>query len=539
MAVEFRMPKLGLTMEAGTIREWLAGDGDDVTGGRPVLLIETDKVETEVEASSSGRLHVTGEVGETYACGETIAWILAEGEAPPSGGDATAGAAPAAGGPEVASAADAATSRSAAAPGASAPSSDAPVTAAAGAGSSATTNGSGAAGVGAAEVRAGGADVANRAADGRLLASPYAKRMAADLGVELTRVVGTGPGGRITAADVEAADAAGDARSASAGTGAVGAAAPAAGGVTGGVTGDGAGVGAGVPATIAARQLADLVGVDLTQVAPSGADPRITRDDVAAHVRAALAELARLRAGGSGSSGAAPSSPPAGLTQTPTEVVPLTGMRGTIAQRMHASLAEMAQLTLFTDADMRAVVADRSARKAAGDEVVPGFTDYVIAAVAAALGEHPHVNSQITADGVAHLPDVHVGLAVALDGGLVVPVVRDTARRDLVELASETSRLATAARAGKLQLAEMEGGTFSVTALGMFGVDGFTPVINPPNTAILGVGRLRDEAEWTDDGIRRATKLTLSLTWDHRAFDGAPAAEFARSVVRHLAAVGA
>ena len=111
----------------------------------------------------------------------------------------------------------------------------------------------------------------------------------------------------------------------------------------------------------------------------------------------------------------------------------------------------------------------------------------------------------------------------------------DTPNLSLEQLAAETTRLASAARAGKLQLADLEGGTFSVTALGMFGVDGFTPIINAPNTAILGVGRLRDDVRFTAKGKARPTaRMTLSLTWDHRAFDGAPAAEFTRTVKRRL-----
>jgi pyruvate dehydrogenase E2 component (dihydrolipoamide acetyltransferase) len=126
-------------------------------------------------------------------------------------------------------------------------------------------------------------------------------------------------------------------------------------------------------------------------------------------------------------------------------------------------------------------------------------------------------------------------MAVALDGGLIVPVIRDTPNRDLSSLAAESSRLATAARDGALGLSEIEGGTFSVSTLGMFDVDGFTPVINPPNTAILGVGRLRDEVVLSDEGaVSKVTRLTLSLTWDHRAFDGAPAAAFCRSIVELL-----
>ena len=219
-------------------------------------------------------------------------------------------------------------------------------------------------------------------------------------------------------------------------------------------------------------------------------------------------------------------------SQTPTSVVPMRGMRGTIASRMHASLQQMAQLTLTMDADMDAVWADREARKARGN--APGFTDYVIAAAAQALRAHPMVNSQVTPDGIAVLPDVHVGMAVALDNGLVVPVVRQTDRLRLDAIAAETTRLAAAARAGKLTLEDMEGGTFSVTSLGMYGVDAFTPVINPPNAAILGVGRIRDDVAWSTEGFRRVRRMTLSLTWDHRVIDGAPAAEFCRTIVDHL-----
>jgi pyruvate dehydrogenase E2 component (dihydrolipoamide acetyltransferase) len=186
------------------------------------------------------------------------------------------------------------------------------------------------------------------------------------------------------------------------------------------------------------------------------------------------------------------------------------------------------------DAGLDAVVADRERRKAAG--AAPSFTDYVIAAAGRALVRHPVVNSQITDAGVALLPTVHVGMAVALDNGLIVPVIRDTVGLDLVELSVESTRLAEAARSGSLELGDLEGGTFSVSTLGMFGVDGFTPVINPPNTAILGVGRLRDDVVLDTDGRAATTKrLTLSLTWDHRAFDGAPAAAFCRTIVELLA----
>lgn len=459
MATEFLMPKLGLTMEEGTITEWFADDGASITAGAPLLRIETDKTETDVEAAANGRLHRVGQVGETFACGERIGWFLEEGE------DAPASAAPAA------VAAPAATV--AAAP----PPSAAPA--------AAVTH------------------------TGRVIASPLTKRLAGERNIDLRTVRGTGPGGRIVAADLDNLPAAGapplpappvsapPVRSAPTATGTA------------------------MPATAAARSLADLLGVDLAQVPIDPIEQRVTKDSVALHVRGLIA------GGAAASSAPAPTLLPA--LQEPTRTIRLGGIRGTIAKRMHESLRQMAQLTLFMDADLDAVVADRERRKESG--TAPSYTDYVIAAAARALGQHPLVNSQITDDGVALLPTAHVGMAVALDEGLIVPVIRDTASLDLTSLSLESSRLAAAARSGSLELPDLEGGTFSVSTLGMYGVDGFTPVINPPNTAILGVGRLRDDLVLTKKGkVRAHQRLTLSLTWDHRAFDGAPAAAFCKTI---------
>ena len=287
-------------------------------------------------------------------------------------------------------------------------------------------------------------------------------------------------------------------------------------------------------ATAAARQLADLLGIDLSQVPYDAQDGRITKDGVATYVRSRLSVP-------SPSTAPAPSavqqSALAPASQTPTSIKKISGMRGTIAKRMHSSLQEMAQLTLHMDADFDAIVKDRDDRKGAGGAAsLPGFTDYIIAATARALKLHPIVNSQVTAEGIALLPEIHVSMAVALDEGLIVPVIKNTTSLDLSSLASETKRLSGAARDGKLTLSELEGGTFSVSTLGMFGVDGFTPVINPPNTAILGVGRLRDDVVVNAKGkVSTVKRMTLSLTWDHRVFDGAPAAEFCKSIVDLLA----
>ena len=463
MATEFLMPKLGLTMEEGTILEWLIADGDAVEIGAAILRIETDKTETDVEAATSGRLHVVGRVGDTFACGERIGWLLAPGEEAPAGSAATAAVAPA--------------------PPAQAPSPSAVAV----------------------------APVAS-VVGGRVIASPLAKRLAAEQGIDLRRVRGTGPEGRIVAADLEDVTAPTAQRSAqqSSSTSSTGT----------------------WPATAAARQLADLLGIDITRVSLDPIDGYVTRESVARHVRELLASTTPTPASApTRTAAASPSLPPA--TQTPSSTVRLIGMRGTIAKRMRDSLTQMAQLTLFMDADLDAVVADRARRAAKGG--APSYTDYVIAAAARALVKHPIANSQITDDGVALLPIAHVGMAVALDGGLIVPVITNTATRDLSSLSAESSRLATAARAGSLQLTDLEGGTFSVSTLGMFGVDGFTPVINPPHTCILGVGRLRDDLVLDDNGVVAAKKrITLSLTWDHRAFDGAPAAAFCKSIVELL-----
>lgn len=331
---------------------------------------------------------------------------------------------------------------------------------------------------------------------GRLVASPNARRLAAERGIDLDLVVGSGPGGRIVSGDL-------DGRQSQVSAG-----------------GD-------VVASVAARNLADLLGVDLRAVPVDPVEARVTREGVALYVRRRLAASPVVEAP------AAPDAVEAPLLQVPTSTIRMSGMRGTIARRMHASLRDMAQLTLTMDADMDAVIADRDRRKSAG--AAPGFTDYIVAAAARALVQHPNVNSQVTSEGIALLPDVHVGLAVALDAGLIVPVVRHADRLSLDALSAETTRLADAARTGKLTPAELEGATFSVSALGMFGVDAFTPVINPPNAAILGVGRLRDDLVINEGQVSTVKRLTLSLTWDHRVLDGAPAASFCAAVVALLA----
>ena len=475
MSTEFIMPKLGLTMEEGTILEWLVEDGAEITAGMPVLRIETDKVESDVESPGSGRFHRLGTQGEAYPCGALIGYLLADGEEIPVSKSPTS-----------------ATPAVTASPTSSASPTSAPVS--------------------------------SVQRQGRQFASPNARRVAEELGIDINTVIGTGPDGRVVSEDVEEAHKNPQALRvvAVSAVATVATVAPI-------ISSNG-----NVLATAAARQLADLLGIDLSQVPYDAQDGRITKDGVATYVRSRLSVP-------SPSTAPAPSavqqSALAPASQTPTSIKKISGMRGTIAKRMHSSLQEMAQLTLHMDADFDAIVNDRDDRKGAGGTAsLPGFTDYIIAATARALKLHPIVNSQVTAEGIALLPEIHVSMAVALDEGLIVPVIKNTTSLDLSSLASETKRLSGAARDGKLTLSELEGGTFSVSTLGMFGVDGFTPVINPPNTAILGVGRLRDDVVVNAKGkVSTVKRMTLSLTWDHRVFDGAPAAEFCKSIVDLLA----
>ena len=482
------MPKLGLTMEEGTILEWLVEDGTEITQGMAVLRIETDKVESDVESPGAGRFHRVGNQGDTYPCGALIGYLLADGEEPPVAQviAPVAAATPAASAPVASSAPVAAVASSLAAP----------------------------------------------RREGRLFASPNARRVAKELGIDIETVVGSGPEGRITSEDVEEAHKnPGAPRVTNSSISAI--AVPPILSANGNVL-----------ATAAARQLAELLGVDLAQVPYDATDGRVTKDGVAAFVRAQLAgsrsPSTPATPAPSSTSTSTSTTVLAPASQTPTSIKKMSGMRGTIAKRMQSSLQDMAQLTLHMDADLDAIVEDRESRKNSGNNdssnSLPGFTDYVIAAAARALKLHPIVNSQVTAEGIALLPEIHVSMAVALPEGLIVPVIKNTTSLDLASLASETKRLSGAAREGKLGLGELEGGTFSVSTLGMFGVDGFTPVINPPNTAILGVGRLRDDVVVSKKGkVSTVKRMTLSLTWDHRVFDGAPAAEFCKSIVDLLA----
>jgi len=467
MPREIYLVKVGMSMTEGMVAEWYIPDGGSVKKGELVYALETEKVNLDVDAEYDGTVKHLVDVGVMLKPGDVVGYIFEAGEEIPAdlGG---AAAAPAA--------APAVEVEEEAAPEPVAAATPAPAVAQPATGS-----------------------------DGRIKSSPAARRLARELGVDYTQVAGTGPGGRIIEADVQAAADAGIARG-------VPAAAPAA-------------VAAEVKASPLAKRLAAEKGVDLTRVRGTGPGGRIVQADIEAAAGGAVP------AGAPAAARAQPAGPSAG------EVIPVRGMRKTIASRMHHSLQESAQLTMDMEAMMDDAVKVRNSlvEEWAADGVKPTYTDLVIRAVAKALQLHPLMNSQFTGDEIVLLEEINVGMAVALPEGLVVPVVRNVDQLSVKDLAVETSRLATAARDGSLGLDDYAGGTFTVTALGMYGVDSFTPIINEPQSGILGVNRIYDGLEWDGDKPVKTKKMNLSLTWDHRTLDGAPAAEFLVEVCKLLA----
>jgi len=267
------------------------------------------------------------------------------------------------------------------------------------------------------------------------------------------------------------------------------------------------------PATPAARRLARELGVDLAGVRGSGPGGRVVEADVRA-----LAERA-------------------GAPQAPSpRLEPITPMRRAIADRLRNSLAATAQLTLISEADVTDLTNKLEQRSAGQHPAL--LTAAVVRACAVALHSHPRLAARWTNRGLALPVDLDIGVAVALDEGLIVPVVRRADTEDLDALGAKIADLAERARTGQLAPAETEGGVFSVTNLGPWGVDAFTPLLNPPQTAILGMGRARPRPAVRDGAVVPRTLMTLSLTFDHQVVDGAPAAAFLAAVVGLLEAPG-
>jgi len=222
----------------------------------------------------------------------------------------------------------------------------------------------------------------------------------------------------------------------------------------------------------------------------------------------------------------------AGTAGSAAQVIPMKGMRKTIAERMQQSLQNSAQLSMDMLAGMDDAVSMRTQLlKEWEGEARPTYTDFVVKATAKALRLHPQMNSVFAPTGITLLDEIHIGIAVAVAEGLLVPVIRNADQLSLKEIAVESARLASSAREGSLGLDDYAGGTFTLSALGMYGVDSFTPIINQPQSGILGINRIFDGLAWDQDRPIKTKQMNLSLTWDHRVIDGAPAAEFLATVV--------
>ncbi len=332
--------------------------------------------------------------------------------------------------------------------------------------------------------------------------TPLARRVAKDHGIDLREVKGTGPGGRITDQDVR--------RTIASRLQPVPpySSAPATTAEKGPISGS---THASAPASVQveprARRLANQHGIDLSRAAGTGPGGRIMEGDVRQLVNSARTE------------------------QYQPQVIPMTGMRGAIARRMLQSLQTSAQLTLVSEADVTALVKQRESLIEQFDVT---YTDLLIRAAALALPKHPRLNAAVVGEEIHVLPEVNIGVAIALDDGLVVPVVRNTNRKTLSVIAAEVAEFVRRARSGKLTMAEITGGTFTITNLGGFGIDAFTPILNPPEAAILGVGRIVERLTRRDSDLVWRQTMVLSLTVDHRVVDGAPAAAFLRTLREFL-----
>ena len=449
MAITFGMPSLGHTMEKGKIIEWLKQEGDAVAKGEPLVVIETDKVITEVESPVDGVvLKIAVAAEEERPIGSPLVLLgsadeqLSEADIQQLLGD-DAAAAPAA--PPVP---------------APVPTPAAPPRAA--------------------------------AAGERVKISPIARKLCDELGIDPGTVTGTGPGGRITREDVQKAAQAAPAPVAA----------------------------ERVKISPVARKLCEEMGVDPASVTGTGPGGRITRDDV-------------LKAAEAAKAAPAPAAAPAAAGST----VPLRGMRGRVAERMFQSWNTIPRVTEVMLVDMNATVSFRQAMLVQWEQqygVRISLNDLITKAVAAALRRHPRLNATLV-DQEVHLHEsVNVGVAVNLDEGLIVPVIADADRKDLGQIARESRELAEKARAVPMRLSpdEVNNGTFTITNLGTTGIDLFTPIINPPQVAILGVGMVQRRPVVVGDALAIRPSVYLCLVFDHRAVDGVPAANFLQELQR-------
>jgi pyruvate dehydrogenase E2 component (dihydrolipoamide acetyltransferase) len=432
---EVILPKLGQTMEFGTIIEWLKQEGDPVQRGEVLFTVESDKATLEVESPGKGYLRkILVPAGEECPVLTVVALITKTSDEDISGYEV---------GPPATLATQEARQADEVVP---------------------------------AEVALATLAVPELAG-GRIFASPRARKLAWEKSVDLAQVGGSGPNGRIVERDVVAY------------------------------------LEAAPKITPVARRVAERMGVDLRAVTGTGLGGRITKADV---------EIA-----------AAPVAPvPAPIAPVQASVaaeVPMSGVRAVIARRMFEGHTTTAPVTLTMEVDATEFVALRERLKAVMVEELGfnlGYNDLLIKLIAHALRQFPYMNAQLDGDTIRRLGQVHVALAVDTDRGLLVPVIRDADRKGLTEVARELRDVIERVQTGAALPDELSGSTFTITNLGMFEIDAFTPIINLPEAAILGVGRIKARPVVVNGDLGVRQIMWLSLTFDHRLVDGAPAARF-------------
>jgi pyruvate dehydrogenase E2 component (dihydrolipoamide acetyltransferase) len=417
MAAEFMMPQLGLTMTEGTVTKWFKAVGDTVAIGEILVEVETDKITNQMESTVEGVV---------------LAILVPEGTAAPVKAPLAVIGSP---GEKIERA------------GLSSPQAPEPS--------------------GKAFAHAPAA-VQRSVADGtRLKASPLAKRIASERGVDLTLVTGTGPDSRVVEKDV-----------------------------LNFITRHA------VKATPLAAKLAAWHGVDLASIVK---DSRIMKDDVLA---------ARSRSAAS-----------AGVPEVAASGAAIAGIRKVIAERMSHSWHTAPHVNLTVEVDMtEAIDLKNTMTQATGNKF--SFTEIIVKCAARALGEFKTVNASLIDGKIYYHESAHIGVAVALDNGLIVPVVKNAERKSLTAVREEIRTLSEKARRGELLPDDIRGGTFTVTNLGMFGVDHFTPIINQPESAIVGVCRVVPRPVVQNGNIEIRPMMNLCLSFDHRLVDGSVAAQF-------------
>ena len=432
MAVEITVPRLGWTMEEGIFTQWLKSDGDYVQEGEPLYELESDKGIQEVEGVDTGILRSAPdapEPGGTVKVCQVLGCVTKDGEPPTWETDAAESPAP-------------------------------PATTAAAAVSSAVPS-----------------------------ASPAARRLAHERGVELTTVAATGKGGRISINDVRDAAAAPEPApeiAASANNGVNNLISP------------------------RAARVAGELGIDPTTLTGTGKGGRIRECDVrnAADSAPAASSLSASR-------------------------IPISATRRTIARRMVAGVTEAAPVTLSAKLDATNLVTARETIKSEGKQA-PSPTAMFIRLVCLAIERHPILNAEWQDDAIVIHGDVHMSVAVDTDKGLLVPVIRQANTKSIAQIDQELRALAATARGGKLKVEDMKGGTFTVSNLGLYPVDAFSPILNLPQCAILGIGRINHEPAVVNDAIVPRHMVTVSLTIDHRVIDGADGGRFLESLCQCL-----